>query len=355
MHIDDGHEHISSEWNLSDHPHWNYQLVEKWPIPPFHSSAPCIKQTSEPSLSPQASPGISAFTTHFQAVEQCRAHMGDPSCASIPIATGTSDLHPPISWDGFVPSPELVRDLAGLSWQTHDEIGLCGRSCPLEEIPVASNRTNPQLPLMTNTHPCDAFERQFFDCQTPLDRTSTLAACSSLPNFDDASTVDNSQALPSAQAQMMLMHASVPSSIRQPEILFFDELENSAGTGNAASGLRTYQCLWSSNGVSCLTLVSRDRRSVIDHLHDVHGVKPGDDKAPQKCLWELCTKTMNKESIPRHILTVHLKEKAHCTKCGLSFAREDSLKRHLKGVQQKTLEAKGGPFRPQMLARRRAQ
>ncbi|KIJ14445.1 hypothetical protein PAXINDRAFT_100160 [Paxillus involutus ATCC 200175] len=353
MYIDDGHEHISCEWNLSERPHWNYQLAEKCPVPPSYSSALYIKQASEPSFSPQTFPGISTFTTRFQAVEQCRAHMGDPSCTSIPIATGTSDLQPPTSWDGFVPSPELVRDLAALSRQTH-EMGLCGRSCSLEEIPVASNHINPQLPSMTDAHSCDALDRQFFDYQTPFDRTGTLAAYSTLPNVDDASTNDNSHALPSAQAQMTLLHASVPSSIRQPEILFFDELKHSVGTGNAASDLRTYQCLWSPKDVPCLTLVSRDRRSVIDHLHDVHGVKPGDDKTPQKCLWRLCTKTMNKESIPRHILTVHLKEKAHCTKCGLSFAREDSLKRHLKGAQQKTLKGKEGPFKPQMLARRRA-
>ncbi|KIK79027.1 hypothetical protein PAXRUDRAFT_85741, partial [Paxillus rubicundulus Ve08.2h10] len=87
-------------------------------------------------------------------------------------------------------------------------------------------------------------------------------------------------------------------------------------------------CLWSPDGVPCLFSVPRDRRSIIDHLHQVHGVNPGNDKTPQKCLWDQCTKTMNKESIPRHILTVHLKKKAHCTECGLSFAREDSLKRH---------------------------
>lgn len=96
---------------------------------------------------------------------------------------------------------------------------------------------------------------------------------------------------------------------------------------------RVYECRWITNGVLCDSRVAADRRRLVEHLQHAHGIRPGEEKARETCFWEGCKTVLNKESLARHILTVHLKERAHCADCGLWFAREDSLKRHLKGSQ----------------------
>ncbi|KAF8442273.1 hypothetical protein L210DRAFT_909913 [Boletus edulis BED1] len=99
---------------------------------------------------------------------------------------------------------------------------------------------------------------------------------------------------------------------------------------------RNSHCQWlTMNGSSCDRLINADRRSVIEHLQRAHGIRTGEEKARQTCMWEGCSTILNKESLARHILAVHLKEKVHCPECGLFFAREDSLKRHLKGGQHR--------------------
>lgn len=98
---------------------------------------------------------------------------------------------------------------------------------------------------------------------------------------------------------------------------------------------RYFECHWLTNGGLCGKHVMPNRCSVIAHVQDFHGIKPGEEKAREMCFWEHCGTVLRKESLARHILTVHLKEKVHCAECRLGFAREDSLKRHLKGSQHK--------------------
>ncbi|KAG9315381.1 hypothetical protein JVU11DRAFT_4528 [Chiua virens] len=97
------------------------------------------------------------------------------------------------------------------------------------------------------------------------------------------------------------------------------------------------ECRWLAlDGTPCLSSVVPNRRGVIDHLHHAHGIRPGDEKVRQTCLWEHCGTSLNKESLGRHILTVHLRKKVKCPECRELFAREDSLRRHLN------LNLKGG-------------
>ena len=105
----------------------------------------------------------------------------------------------------------------------------------------------------------------------------------------------------------------------------------SVPTGGSDRSQRTFACLWRAEDALCNSHVISDRRSVVEHLQTAHGVKPGDEKAREPCHWEHCRIILNKESLARHILTVHLKEGARCPDCRVVFAREDSLKRHLKG------------------------
>ncbi|KAG1824038.1 hypothetical protein EV424DRAFT_1396664 [Suillus variegatus] len=53
------------------------------------------------------------------------------------------------------------------------------------------------------------------------------------------------------------------------------------------------------------------------------------------CHWDGCGKEMQKESISRHIVTVHLSDKMKCGSCGKQFTRSDSKLRHLKVSKRK--------------------
>ena len=115
---------------------------------------------------------------------------------------------------------------------------------------------------------------------------------------------------------------------------------------NPSRQTRNFECRWLTNGALCGMSVKADRRSIIEHLHHDHGIKTGEEKARKTCLWDRCRKTLNKESLPRHILAVHLKKGVKCTECGLLFAREDSLKRHLRKGQHKVPSGKRAARQP---------
>lgn len=110
---------------------------------------------------------------------------------------------------------------------------------------------------------------------------------------------------------------------------------------------RSFECRWLvQNGAPCGLFVTADRRSVHEHLQHVHGIKPGEEKARETCFWEHCRTVLKKESLARHILTVHVKDKVCCDDCGLLFAREDSLKRHLRGGQHNVSPGKSAARQP---------
>ncbi|KAF8842329.1 hypothetical protein BDN67DRAFT_965851 [Paxillus ammoniavirescens] len=113
-----------------------------------------------------------------------------------------------------------------------------------------------------------------------------------------------------------------------------------------SGGPQTHECQWAADdGTWCRALVQGNRREVMLHLNEKHGIPLTGDKTPQTCLWQGCRSTMQRESIPRHIVAVHMKERVHCTKCRSSFARNDSLQRHLKGGKEETCNGKPGPQR----------
>ncbi|KAG2142266.1 uncharacterized protein EDB93DRAFT_610824 [Suillus bovinus] len=91
-------------------------------------------------------------------------------------------------------------------------------------------------------------------------------------------------------------------------------------------------CRW--DGGSCFSLLTTDKSEVTKHLQLLHGIKPGGDKVRMPCQWEGCGKEMKKESIPRHIVAVHLSNKTECGSCGKQFARLDSKLRHLKNSKR---------------------
>ena len=99
------------------------------------------------------------------------------------------------------------------------------------------------------------------------------------------------------------------------------------------TGDTTYICEWHDNGPPCNVMLysSGDlKHSVSQHLHRFHNFLPSSGKSTQKCLWRGCLKELKQESIARHIVSVHLRAAVTCHACGTSFARQDSLRRHMR-------------------------
>lgn len=92
------------------------------------------------------------------------------------------------------------------------------------------------------------------------------------------------------------------------------------------------RCRWDGG---CLSVLTVDRSEVMKHLQLHHNVKSGGDKDKMLCHWDSCGKEMQKESISRHIVTVHLSDKTKCGSCGKQFTRSDSKLRHLKVSKRK--------------------
>ncbi|KAG8220771.1 hypothetical protein J3R82DRAFT_2202 [Butyriboletus roseoflavus] len=91
-----------------------------------------------------------------------------------------------------------------------------------------------------------------------------------------------------------------------------------------------YPCQWFDGAIPCNEVVSSTKSAIGQHLLDAHAIRLKGDKTTQVCLWEACQKTMRRESIARHILTVHMQDKVLCPSCRLRFARADSMQRHHK-------------------------
>ncbi|KAI6127385.1 hypothetical protein EDD16DRAFT_1516664 [Pisolithus croceorrhizus] len=85
-----------------------------------------------------------------------------------------------------------------------------------------------------------------------------------------------------------------------------------------------HTCGWVDSGVVCYQPLLPDEFS--NHLRR-HGVT-GDDKAKMYCRWVHCNTLMNKESVARHVLEVHLGIKFECPVCGYEFSRRDSMMSH---------------------------
>ncbi|KAF8558117.1 hypothetical protein OG21DRAFT_1481652 [Imleria badia] len=96
----------------------------------------------------------------------------------------------------------------------------------------------------------------------------------------------------------------------------------------------THMCGWcDNNGLPCNASYPPGenlKHHIAQHLYEVHNLVSSGGKSTQKCRWRGCTKELKQESIVRHILTVHLHVSATCKACGTSFARTDSLQRHVR-------------------------
>jgi hypothetical protein len=87
--------------------------------------------------------------------------------------------------------------------------------------------------------------------------------------------------------------------------------------------------LLSSDGTYCNALISCNEAFITTHLRSVHALRAKRLEVIS-CLWPGCKCCMQAASIPRHIVTLHLKTRFQCSYCGKSLTRKDGKLKHEK-------------------------
>ncbi|KAF8141884.1 hypothetical protein EV363DRAFT_1088691, partial [Boletus edulis] len=65
-------------------------------------------------------------------------------------------------------------------------------------------------------------------------------------------------------------------------------------------------CQWTDGTRPCGRVITGTKLAIGKHLRTAHAIPLKADKTSQTCWWEGCYREMRSESIPRHILTVHM-------------------------------------------------
>ena len=91
-----------------------------------------------------------------------------------------------------------------------------------------------------------------------------------------------------------------------------------------------HQCRWDEGHSPCGLWITGDKSSINVHIQQWHagGGSLGGGKSQADCRWSGCGKAMQKESIPRHIVAIHLNEVWECQGCGKELVRNDAYGRH---------------------------
>ncbi|KAN0090679.1 hypothetical protein V8E55_004245 [Tylopilus felleus] len=93
-----------------------------------------------------------------------------------------------------------------------------------------------------------------------------------------------------------------------------------------------YTCRCMTGGSLCNASLVGTKQAVREHLKQDHDfLTAGKDRVT--CLWAGCRKALQRESIPRHILTCHFRAKVHCDGCGLRLSRRDVRYPHARSCR----------------------
>ena len=91
--------------------------------------------------------------------------------------------------------------------------------------------------------------------------------------------------------------------------------------------ISVHECRWATSSNPCGMWIIGSRSRVGDHIRKWHtGQRHANSTA--KCMWDGCAKAMLKDSINRHLVTVHLGEGFHCRGCDQEFPRKDVYNQH---------------------------
>lgn len=93
-----------------------------------------------------------------------------------------------------------------------------------------------------------------------------------------------------------------------------------------------HTCQYVTGDSLCDADVGSTISSVRDHLKRVHAFRSA-GKDVIKCLWAGCENALQRESIPRHIVSRHLRVKVSCVECGLPLSRRDVQHSHARACR----------------------
>lgn len=247
-----------------------------------------------------------------------------------------------------------MSDIACTSWISHENaLGLSGMNEP-ESIWAADLFAYPSATRTSNQTDTRFFSDSFLHQLPPSDSVVCLwqppathhpsvhdevafvgVGETFLPHSVDPMTLPESHHVRKPTAHSMSNRVSASQSlaptsaappIRSPRYTPYPiGPDNTRRSASPASG---YQCQWFDSAGPCGAVVTGTKNAIGRHLRTTHAIQIKADKTIQLCHWEGCHKSMRRESIPRHILAVHMLDKVPCPSCGSRFARSDSLQRH---------------------------
>jgi hypothetical protein len=85
---------------------------------------------------------------------------------------------------------------------------------------------------------------------------------------------------------------------------------------------------------ACNAVLNGSIRAVRSHLKQEHQFR-GAAKESIRCLWAGCQRILQRENIPRHIITRHLRVKVSCPACGIALSRRDVQYSHARVCRAK--------------------
>ena len=240
----------------------------------------------------------------------------------------------------------MLDDACG-SWASHENaLGLSGMykyefTQPVDQL-AGSSATSLPNHWQNDTYfssPPLLHQQLPFNTAMPASYYATVCAAamhSRAEESTDPHSVQDSHPVRKSTPRSMNKYVGASRSRTQPMATYARHTPyplGPGGTRRAAFPTSFYLCQWSDGGGPCGEVLTGTKNAIGQHLQSAHAIRLTADRTSQVCLWSGCRKPMRRESIARHVLAVHMKDKVHCSSCGSQYARPDSLRRHQKTCQ----------------------
>ncbi|KAF8546469.1 hypothetical protein OG21DRAFT_1119542 [Imleria badia] len=123
-------------------------------------------------------------------------------------------------------------------------------------------------------------------------------------------------------------HSQRPCAINI-EGLWIDKDDLYFGADRGGAVINVYECQWAVSSNPCGMWIIPSRSRVGTHIRKWH-TKQKHAKNAAECLWDGCAEMMLKDSINRHLVTIHFGEAFHCQGCDREFPRKDVYNKHVE-------------------------
>ena len=114
------------------------------------------------------------------------------------------------------------------------------------------------------------------------------------------------------------------------EGLWIDKDDLYTGARQGGGMISIHECQWAISSNPCGMWIVGSKSHISAHIRKWHD--QGHTNRTARCLWDGCTttKAMLRDSLNRHILTVHIGEGFHCHECNQTFSRKNVYDSHLE-------------------------